>query len=188
MNAPWPALGALALAFCVACKARSGGATGGAASASASGAAAASAALGAGAASSLASARAPPLGAFAGDWSGTYVSRRHAVELDRRHGGLRVWESGSAEAGIGSGHLALHVGSDGAVTGTIDGALGTLSVVGESAAEGLTARFSGNDAKCFSGTLTTRPEGANLAGFLAASSADSTLVRDGDVKLERAKP
>jgi len=91
------------------------------------------------------------------------------------------------KANTGQGTLSIEVDADGAVTGTIEGALGSGTISGALDGEQVRAGLTPADAGGFSGMLLLEPVKGSLRGTLRASGPDAIRVREAAITLKRKK-
>ena len=123
---------------------------------------------------------------YEGAWQGAFQAELFRVELPV--GGVKEWKQDDGKHATGPGTLKLEIGRDGHVSGSASGALGELIASGQADTDRLALSLSSATPDGFHGVVlaTQTPDG--MRGTLSASSADSLVVRKGDVTLTRVKP
>lgn len=118
-------------------------------------------------------------------WSGTFSVERHRIE---RPSLQAAWLKDQGDRFVGSGTLTVVASASGDATGSMDGPLGALRIVGTFADERLDARIEPvvASASAFSGVLhcLNAKSGAALTCQVAASTGDGNLVRSGQAALK----
>jgi hypothetical protein len=123
---------------------------------------------------------------FAGSWRGAFTAERGAVTVPS---GVpyRAWEKDPGGA-LGEGAIELTIADDGAISGSLKGALGELVVAGRMEDGALAAGLSPSDPdaeNAMTGVLTGDAKGEAIAVELRVSSGDGRVVRKGTSELRR---
>jgi hypothetical protein len=123
---------------------------------------------------------------FVGTWSGTYQSRHHLIQMDRKDGAVRAWAEDKGQTGSGTGKLTLRIDDSRAVRGGGTGPLGELVASGELDGEVLRVRLIPKDPAAessFAGFLIAKRVTSGFEGSIQASTGDGATVRDAPVRL-----
>lgn len=126
---------------------------------------------------------------YLGAWSGSYESRHHLIEMDKKQGGVKAWSEDDGNLGSGKGMLTLNVAEDRVVTGSAIGPLGEMTASGQLDEDTLRVRLSPTSPTAensFAGFLIAQRKGEGFVGTLNASTGDSNTVRDAPVRLSKA--
>ncbi len=127
---------------------------------------------------------------FVGTWSGTFTAQAQEV-VSPKDGYVKEWREIDAGDFTGPGTLTLHIDASGRITGSAEGALGSLAASGEVSDDTLSVTLSPKpaDAQQISSALfTAKREGSGAKGTLSASTGDSLRVRRAELTLARTSP
>lgn len=119
-------------------------------------------------------------------YSGKFSAVRGASTTTKKQGAPAAWEKDDGTQFAGEGELALKVGADGQVEGTLKGALGERSLRGRLEGDELRAQLvpaGENPKEIQNGSLSLKREGAGFKGSLVAATGDSLLLRKAEVSV-----
>jgi hypothetical protein len=134
-----------------------------------------------------ASAAVPAAPWFAGTWSGKYDARHHLVETPTKEGTVRDWAADDGGEHAGQGTLQLSIDDRGGITGSAEGALGSMLATGEAEGDTLRVQLVPKDpAQAISSAFfIAKRDPSGAKGQLSASTGDSLRVRNAVVELSR---
>jgi hypothetical protein len=124
---------------------------------------------------------------FVGTWSGTFTAQAHEV-VSPKDGYVKEWREVDAGDFTGPGTLTLHIDASGRITGSAEGALGSLAASGEVSDDTLSVTLSPKPAdaqQITSALLVAKRDGSGAKGTLSASTGDSLRVRRAELALTR---
>jgi hypothetical protein len=118
-----------------------------------------------------------------GSFMGKYSAKAFQIEVE--NSGVREWKKNEGKAGVGDGNLKLQVADDGVVSGSVDGALGTLLANGKLDGSTLKADLRPSEGDGFRGLLVAEKQGSGFHGNIRASTGDSLNVRVASFELQK---
>lgn len=127
---------------------------------------------------------------FVGTWSATYTARAREVQSPKE-GYVKEWRDVDAGDFTGPGTVTLQIDGSGRITGSAEGALGSLSATGEVNDDSLRVTLqpkAADAAQITSAYLIAARDGDGAKGTLSASTGDSLRVRQADIALARTSP
>jgi hypothetical protein len=133
---------------------------------------------------------AAPDSAARGEWTGSYQSVAHRLDLPPKLGGLPIWKIDDGKRAVGQGKISMTVQPDGTIAGAASGPLGDQALRGAMEGDAIAAKFvpMPADLSGYAGTLVARREGDHLTGTFAAATSDGLLAREGTLTLTKGHP
>ena len=125
---------------------------------------------------------------YLGFWKGSFEAKRHVAEVTAKTDRVAAWVEDEGIVGVGAGQMEIAINESGIATGTMRGSLGDLVVSGAVEQDSIRLRAVPRAAAAngFAGVGRLDRRGSSLQGRLRLSSGDSHLIREAQVRLERA--